>query len=56
MMTLEEAIKHCQEKSCGNSECAKEHKQLGEWLVELKQRREQEEPVSEKIVNNDLTE
>lgn len=34
-MTLDEAIKHCQEKSCGESACAKEHKQLSEWLKEL---------------------
>lgn len=39
MMTLEEAIMHCQEKSCGNSECALEHKQLAEWLRELQYRR-----------------
>lgn len=48
-MTLDEAIKHCKEKSCSNTECAKEHKQLGEWLIELKQRREQEEHVSEDL-------
>lgn len=35
-MTLDEAIKHCEEKACGNSECAKDHKQLSEWLKELK--------------------
>ena len=35
MLTLEEAIEHCKEKSCGNSECALEHKQLAEWLREL---------------------
>ena len=35
-MTLDEAIQHCKEKSCGNSLCAKEHKQLAEWLAELK--------------------
>lgn len=35
-MTLEEAIEHCREKSCNNSECAAEHKQLAEWLTELK--------------------
>lgn len=39
MMTLEEAIMHCQEKSCGKSECALEHKQLAEWLKELQYRR-----------------
>lgn len=34
-MTLEEAIIHCEEKAdC--SECGKEHKQLAEWLKELK--------------------
>lgn len=38
-MTLDEAIQHCKEKSCGNSLCAKEHKQLALWLIELKQRR-----------------
>lgn len=27
-MTLDEAIDHCKEKSKGNCECAKEHKQL----------------------------
>ena len=60
-LTLDEAIKHCEEvaedkkaqaweaqlqeeygkvKSC--KECAKEHKQLAEWLKELKQFKEQE--------------
>lgn len=39
MLTLDEAIKHCQEKAdC--SECGKEHKQLAEWLIELKQLKE----------------
>lgn len=37
-MTLDEAIKHCEEKSdC--SECSKEHQQLAEWLKELKKLR-----------------
>lgn len=36
MMTLDEAIEHCKEKSCGNNECALDHKQLAEWLKELK--------------------
>lgn len=39
-MTLDEAIQHCEEKSCGNSECAKEHIQLAGWLTELKKLRE----------------
>ena len=29
-MTLEEAIKHCEEKACNNTEYAMEHKQLAE--------------------------
>lgn len=36
-MTLLEAIEHCEEKSCGNTACAQEHKQLAEWLNELKE-------------------
>lgn len=40
MMTLDEAIQHCQEKSCDNTGCAKDHQQLGEWLTELKHYRE----------------
>jgi hypothetical protein len=41
-MTLDEAIKHAKEQACklGNCECGKEHKQLAEWLKELKLRRE----------------
>lgn len=35
-MTLEEAIKHCEEKAKGCDECSKEHQQLAEWLRELK--------------------
>ena len=34
-MTLEEAIKHCEQQSCEHSKCAEEHKQLAEWLKEL---------------------
>ena len=40
MMTLEEAIDHCEEVAkieCG--ECAEEHLQLAKWLKELKERR-----------------
>lgn len=44
-MTLDEAIKHCEEKEKeqalnGCFACAEEHKQLAEWLKELKARRE----------------
>lgn len=35
-MTLDEAIKHCIENSCNNTECSREHMQLAEWLKELK--------------------
>ncbi len=38
-MTLEEAIKHCEEKSRGTSTCNLEHQQLAEWLKELKEYR-----------------
>ena len=39
MVTLDEAIKHAEEKACGNTGCAEEHRQLAEWLKELKWRR-----------------
>ena len=39
MMTLDEAIEHCKEKSNNNSLCSLEHKQLMKWLLELKYRR-----------------
>lgn len=38
-MTLEEAIIHCKEKACGNTQCALEHRQLAEWLQELQEYR-----------------
>lgn len=40
-MTLNEAIKHCEEKSkeLGCTKCGKEHAQLAEWLKELKRYR-----------------
>lgn len=34
-MTLEEGIEHCLEKAQCCDECAKEYKQLAEWLIEL---------------------
>lgn len=39
-MTLEEAIIHCKERACDNTQCAREHRQLAEWLEELKKYRE----------------
>lgn len=35
-MTLDEAIEHCEEKAKGCDSCSKEHKQLANWLRELK--------------------
>jgi len=37
LMTLDEAIKHCQEKSCDNNACSLEYKQLANWLIEFKE-------------------
>lgn len=34
-MTLDEAIKHCNEK-IDNTPCGLEHRQLMDWLLELK--------------------
>lgn len=40
-MTIEEAITHCENRAEADcSECAKEHRQLAEWLKELKNKRE----------------
>ena len=39
MMTLNEAIRHAEEKACGNTGCAEEYRQLAEWLKELKELR-----------------
>lgn len=37
-MTIKEAIKHCEEVALRDcSECALEHRQLAEWLRELRQ-------------------
>ena len=36
LMNLDEAIEHCKKKSCDDTACGKEHKQLAEWLTELK--------------------
>lgn len=37
-MTLDEAIKHCEEvyQECPNRECAENHKQLADWLKQLR--------------------
>ena len=45
LMTLDEAIKHAEERaSLSCDKCADEHRQLAEWLKELKQYREMFNP------------
>ena len=60
MLDLESAIKHCEEVADGMTEqgkcaeCANEHRQLAEWLIELKKLREQTRwiPTSERLPKN----
>ena len=40
-MNIDEAIEHAKEKSNECSECGREHKQLAEWLEELKKLRKE---------------
>ena len=40
LMTLNEAIRHAEEKGQGTSNCCKNHRQLARWLKELKQYRD----------------
>lgn len=55
MMTLDDAIEHLEETltnrdhkwSC--AECKSEHEQLLEWLIELKQRRSEDDKTSTAI-------
>lgn len=42
-MTLDEAIQHCEERALCGDICGLEHKQLAEWLKELKGYRMDEE-------------
>lgn len=42
-MTLDEAIQHCEERALCGDACGLEHKQLAEWLKELKGYRMDEE-------------
>ena len=41
-MTLDEVIERCKEKSKGDCECAKEHEQLSQWLIDYKELKERE--------------
>lgn len=52
-MTLEEAIIHCKEKACDNTQCALEHRQLAEWLKELQQYRKNAKQ-QEADLNNEI--
>lgn len=40
-LKLQEAIYHCQDvaDSCDNLKCAEEHRQLANWLIELRERK-----------------
>lgn len=42
-MTLDEAIQHREEKALCGDACGLEHKQLAEWLKELKYYRKQKQ-------------
>ncbi len=69
-MTIEEAIKHCEEVAEKNDKiadtfeetlknkiacrkCAKDHRQLAEWLRELKAYRKAEKEIEQELVNWD---
>ena len=53
MMTLEEAIAHCEDVANDRAgcceDCAEEHRQLAEWLKELRAYREQTQKVEWKV-------
>lgn len=52
MISLDEAILHCQERAAADcSKCAREHLQLAEWLEELKSLRKKQVPM--KVVYGD---
>lgn len=50
MLTIEEAILHCEGRAKADcSECADEHRQLAEWLKELRALRKNWIPVEERM-------
>ena len=55
MMTIEEAIKHCEENVCDNSECSLEHKQLAEWLKELQELKTVLKQINVPIIHIDIS-
>lgn len=49
-MKLEEAINHCKEVAKSKCDsCGAEHEQLAEWLIELKEHRESDKRVYDKL-------
>ena len=48
-MTLDEAIQHCEEKAQCGTDCGMEHKQLAEWLKELKTLREKVKELEDRL-------
>lgn len=53
-MTLDEAIKHCEDvileqMSCNKTGCADDHIQLRDWLIELKKYKSAESPLTEEF-------
>lgn len=44
-MTLDEAIQHADEKGQGTCQCHEDHRQLADWLRELKAFREKATPI-----------
>jgi hypothetical protein len=50
-MTLDQAIEHCKEKAACTTKCGQEHRQLAEWLVELRERRVKEGLVNDAVGN-----
>lgn len=53
-MTLDEAIKHCEDviseqKSCNKTGCAEDHIQLRDWLIELKKYKSADIPLTEEF-------
>ena len=54
MITLDEAIKHAEEKTCGNTACAEEYGQLAEWLKELRDLRSAYNRLSNAVLRSRL--
>ena len=55
-MTLDEAIQHCEESALCGDICGLEHKQLAEWLKELKGYRMDEETKLDKTTVTNVLE